>query len=173
MFGGNSNWRGPIWFPINFLIIESLQRFHHYYSDDFKIEYPTNSGKYLTLNEIADELTKRLEKKSFDIAKQYYITERYQAAIMAFDIFIEDNFGTNYKEEALAYKFLASYELGIKSIITKKEQRINNAIAAYNRLKKSFPKSNKLNKFSSKFEELNKELTKTKEIYAKYTNNGL
>jgi len=62
MFGGNSNWRGPVWFPINFLIIESLQRFHHYYSDDFKVEYPTNSGKYLTLNEIADELTKRLLK---------------------------------------------------------------------------------------------------------------
>ena len=62
MFGGNSNWRGPIWMPINFLIIESLQRFHHYYSDDFKVEYPTNSGKYLSLNEIAEELTKRLLK---------------------------------------------------------------------------------------------------------------
>ncbi|MEE9430772.1 MAG: glucosidase [Melioribacteraceae bacterium] len=62
MFGGNSNWRGPIWLPINFLIIESLQRFHHYYSDDFKVEHPTNSGKFLTLNQIADELTKRLLK---------------------------------------------------------------------------------------------------------------
>ena len=62
LFGGNSNWRGPIWFPVNFLIIESLQRFHHYYGDDFKIEYPTNSGKYFTINEIADELSKRLAK---------------------------------------------------------------------------------------------------------------
>lgn len=131
------------------------------------------SSRVKEANMYHDELTKRLEKKSFDIAKQYYITERYQAAIMAFDIFIEDNFGTDYKEDALAYKFLAAYELGIKSVFTKKEQRINTAIAAYNRLKKSFPKSNKLNKFSSKLEELNSELTKTKEIYAKYTNNGL
>jgi len=62
LFGGNSNWRGPIWFPINFLIIESLQRFHHYYGDDFKVEYPTNSGQYSTLLEIADALTERLTK---------------------------------------------------------------------------------------------------------------
>ena len=41
LFGGNSNWRGPIWFPVNFLKIESLQKFHHYYGDDFKIEYPS------------------------------------------------------------------------------------------------------------------------------------
>jgi hypothetical protein len=60
MFGGNSNWRGPVWFPMNFLIIESLQRFHHYYGDDFKVEYPTHSGNYLTLLAIAEELTKRL-----------------------------------------------------------------------------------------------------------------
>src|SRR5215469_4400321 len=45
LFGGNSNWRGPIWFPMNFLIIESLQKFHHYYGDDFKVEYPTGSGR--------------------------------------------------------------------------------------------------------------------------------
>jgi hypothetical protein len=60
MFGGNSNWRGPIWMPLNFLIIESLQRFHHYYGDDFKVEYPTHSGKYFTLNDISMELTRRL-----------------------------------------------------------------------------------------------------------------
>lgn len=61
-FGGNSNWRGPIWFPVNYLIIESLQKFHHYYGDDFKIECPTGSGKYLTLLEVAEELTRRLTK---------------------------------------------------------------------------------------------------------------
>jgi hypothetical protein len=60
LFGGNSNWRGPIWTPMNFLIIESLQRFHHYYGDDFKVEYPTHSGNYLTLNEISIELSNRL-----------------------------------------------------------------------------------------------------------------
>jgi len=61
MFGGNSNWRGPLWFPSNFLIIESLQKFHHYYGDDFKIEYPTGSGKYFTIKQIAEKLTERLK----------------------------------------------------------------------------------------------------------------
>ena len=49
LFGGNSNWRGPIWFPMNFLLIESLQKFHHYLGDDFKVEFPTGSGKMMTL----------------------------------------------------------------------------------------------------------------------------
>ncbi len=62
LFGGNSNWRGPIWMPPNFLIIESLQRFHHYYGDDFKVECPTHSGHFLTLNEISIELSKRLAR---------------------------------------------------------------------------------------------------------------
>jgi hypothetical protein len=60
LFGGNSNWRGPIWFPVNYLIIESLQRFHHYYGDDFKVECPTGSGVHLTLLEVATELSRRL-----------------------------------------------------------------------------------------------------------------
>ncbi len=60
LFGGNSNWRGPVWFPVNFLILESLQKFHHYYGDDFKIECPTGSGQYLTINDVADELGRRL-----------------------------------------------------------------------------------------------------------------
>lgn len=62
LFGGNSNWRGPIWLPVNFLIIESLQRFHHYYGDDFKVEYPANSGNFFSLLEISNELSKRLSK---------------------------------------------------------------------------------------------------------------
>ncbi|MCC7084205.1 MAG: glucosidase [Pirellulales bacterium] len=60
LFGGNSNWRGPIWFPVNYLIVESLQKFHHYYGDDFKVECPTGSGKHVTLLEAAHEITKRL-----------------------------------------------------------------------------------------------------------------
>jgi hypothetical protein len=62
LFGGNSNWRGPIWFPVNFLIIESLQKFHHYYGDDFRIECPTGSGQFATLNEVANELAARLTR---------------------------------------------------------------------------------------------------------------
>ena len=60
IFGGNSNWRGPVWFPVNLLLIESLQKFHHYYGDDFKVECPTGSGRYRTLDEVAEELTNRL-----------------------------------------------------------------------------------------------------------------
>jgi hypothetical protein len=60
LFGGNSNWRGPVWFPINYLLIESLQQFHHYYGDDFKMECPTRSGNFLTLKEIANDLSNRL-----------------------------------------------------------------------------------------------------------------
>ncbi len=60
LFGGNSNWRGPIWFPVNYLLVESLQRFHHYYGEDFKIEYPSNSGQMKNLNEIAADLSDRM-----------------------------------------------------------------------------------------------------------------
>ncbi len=62
LFGGNSNWRGPIWFPVNYLLIESLQRFHHYYGDDFTVECPTGSGVMMTLRQVADELSRRLGK---------------------------------------------------------------------------------------------------------------
>jgi hypothetical protein len=62
LFGGNSNWRGPVWFPINYLLIESLQQFHHYYGDDFKVEFPTGSGEFMHLKQIANELSNRLIK---------------------------------------------------------------------------------------------------------------
>ena len=60
MFGGNSNWRGPIWFPVNYLLIEALQKFDYYYGDDFKIEFPSGSGKLMTLWEVSQQLEKRL-----------------------------------------------------------------------------------------------------------------
>jgi hypothetical protein len=62
LFGGNSNWRGPVWFPVNFLLIESLQKFHYYLGDDFKVECPTGSGRYHTLWEVAAELSRRLTR---------------------------------------------------------------------------------------------------------------
>jgi hypothetical protein len=62
LFGGNSNWRGPIWMPVNYLLIESLQKFHHYYGDEFRVECPTGSGNKASILEIADELSRRLIK---------------------------------------------------------------------------------------------------------------
>jgi hypothetical protein len=62
MFGGNSNWRGPIWFPVNYLLIESLERFHAYYGDDFQIEYPIGSGQTISIRQAADELARRLTR---------------------------------------------------------------------------------------------------------------
>lgn len=62
LFGGNSNWRGPIWVPINYLIIDSLHRFYKYYGDDYKVECPTNSGVFMNLKEVADNLYYRLLK---------------------------------------------------------------------------------------------------------------
>jgi len=62
LFGGNSNWRGPIWFPPNVLLVESLQRFHYYLGDDFTVECPTGSGQMMTLNEVASELSRRLAR---------------------------------------------------------------------------------------------------------------
>jgi hypothetical protein len=60
LFGGNSNWRGPIWLPLNYLLIEALRRFHRYYGDDFLVECPTGSRSFVTLDQIADELSRRL-----------------------------------------------------------------------------------------------------------------
>ncbi|HEX3624730.1 MAG TPA: glucosidase [Verrucomicrobiae bacterium] len=60
LFGGNSNWRGPVWMPVNYLLIESLQKFHYYYGDDFKIECPTGSGKFMSILEVSCELGRRL-----------------------------------------------------------------------------------------------------------------
>jgi hypothetical protein len=60
IFGGNSNWRGPIWFPLNYLVIESLQKFHHYYGDDLQVECPTGSGTLMNLAQVAAEISRRL-----------------------------------------------------------------------------------------------------------------
>ena len=62
LFGGNSNWRGPIWFPINFLLIEALQKFHHYFGDSYQVECPTGSGRMVTLWEVAADLSRRLTR---------------------------------------------------------------------------------------------------------------
>ena len=62
MFGGNSNWRGPVWFPVNYLLIEALERYHHFYGDDFKVECPTGSGSMMNLDEVAERARSRLAR---------------------------------------------------------------------------------------------------------------
>src|SRR5262245_7760979 len=60
LFGGNSNWRGPVWFPVNYLLIEALERYHHFYGDGLRVECPTGSGRMMNLGEVARELSRRL-----------------------------------------------------------------------------------------------------------------
>jgi hypothetical protein len=101
MFGGNSNWRGPVWFPVNFLIIESLERFHHYFGDDFKVECPTNSGHFLTLKEISEELSERLikiflkdpqgERPVFGLNPLYLHDSYFKDYILFYEYFHGDN----------------------------------------------------------------------------------
>jgi hypothetical protein len=62
LFGGNSNWRGPIWFPVNFLVLEALERYHHFYGDELTVECPVGSGRMLNLHEVALELELRLAR---------------------------------------------------------------------------------------------------------------
>jgi outer membrane protein assembly factor BamD len=120
--------------------------------------YP-NSDKIDDANNTIKELRYKLEKKAFETAKQYYHIDDYQAAITSFDILISDYIGTSFKEQALFYKFMASYELGKKSVQYKKEQRLKDAVKVYNRLKKSFSKSEYLEDSEKLFKKLNEELT--------------
>ncbi len=96
MFGGNSNWRGPIWIPMNCLIIEGLKRFYHYYGDDFKVECPTGSGNYYNLKEVANELSRRI----------YHIFKRNTTGIRpvfgSSDLLQKDNY---FKDYILFYEY--------------------------------------------------------------------
>jgi len=111
------------------------------YLQNFLDKYP-NSEYEDTINKQYKELTHKLDKKYFEIAKQYYTIEDYKAAIPALDTYLSDHLGTPYKEDALYYKFLAGYKLAENSVAYKKEKRIKNAIKYFERFKKLFPNSN-------------------------------
>jgi Glycosyl hydrolase family 63 C-terminal domain len=101
LFGGNSNWRGPVWFPVNFLLIESLQKFHHFLGDDFKVECPTGSGKMLTLLEVAAELSQRLtriflrdstgQRPVYGGSEQFQSDPHWRDLILFYEYFHGDN----------------------------------------------------------------------------------
>lgn len=105
------------------------------------IDNNPDSKRIEEANKRVKELNFKLEKKSFEIAKQYYKIGNYKSAINAFDNVILDFLGTNLKEEAMFYKFRSAYELGINSVLSKKEKRIKEAIKIYQRFKKAYPTS--------------------------------
>ena len=126
MFGGNSNWRGPIWFPMNFLLIESLQKFDYFFGNDFKIEMPTGSGKYMNLWQVSQELEKRL-------AKIFLKDESGQRAVYgANEKFQNDE---HWREQILFYEYFhgdsgkglgASHQTGWTGLIGKILQQLGN-----------------------------------------------
>ncbi len=100
LFGGNSNWRGPVWFPINFLLVESLRKYHRYYGDDFLVECPTGSGQKQTLSRIADDLSSRLRhiflrgddgrRPVFGASERYQHDEHWRDHILFYEYFNGD-----------------------------------------------------------------------------------
>jgi hypothetical protein len=101
LFGGNSNWRGPIWFPVNYLLIESLQKFHHYYGDDLKVECPTGSGNLMDLWEVSQELSRRLshiflkdadgKRPVFGSSQKFQTDPHFRDHILFYEYFHGDN----------------------------------------------------------------------------------
>jgi outer membrane protein assembly factor BamD len=122
---------------------------------NFLDKYP-DSEHASGVNKQYRELTIKLEKKAFEIAKQYYHTGYYKAALVAFDNFMADYLGSKYKEDALYYKFKSANDLAINSVPYKKVKRIEGALKAYNRLMKYYPES----KFKSDSDDLLKKLKK-------------
>ncbi|MFT3910820.1 MAG: glucosidase [Ferruginibacter sp.] len=101
LFGGNSNWRGPVWMPMNYLIILALERYGEYYKNEIKIEYPTGSGNKMMINEIANELSKRLvsvfekdenEKRKINGSETIYqLNENFKDLVLFYEYFHGDN----------------------------------------------------------------------------------
>lgn len=101
LFGGNSNWRGPIWFPVNYLLIESLQKFHYFLGDHYTVEYPTGSGRQASLWQVAAELSRRLthiflqnaegHRPVFGGVKRFQKDPHWQNNVLFYEYFHGDN----------------------------------------------------------------------------------
>jgi len=101
MFGGNSNWRGPVWFPMNFLIVESLREYHDFYGESFQIECPTGSGILMNLHQVADEIERRLitlfksnpqgQRPCHGEEKRYAEKSDWQDLVLFYEYFHGDN----------------------------------------------------------------------------------
>jgi len=127
LFGGNSNWRGPVWYPMNFLLVEALQKFHYYYGREFKVEFPSGSGNLITLDEVAAELSRRLTgiflRDSQGNRPLYGESERFRS-------------DPNWKDLVLFYEYFhgdtgaglgASHQTGWTSLVTKMLQQSGEA----------------------------------------------
>lgn len=124
---------------------------------NFIFQYP-ESDKVEVANKNIKELTFKLERKAFEIAKQYYHTENYVSAIVAFDNLMAEFLGTSYKEEAMYLKFQSAYELGMNSVYFKKEERLNNAIKIHGKLVRAYPESEYLEETRKQVSTLENEL---------------
>jgi len=112
------------------------------------------------------ELNRKLQFKDFEVARLYYHREKYNSAIKAFETFNEDHLGSEFKEEAYYYTFKSTYELGMKSVLSKKEERISDALLSHKKFQKTFPESEKLKEVDALGLKLQEELVKTKELLA-------
>ena len=138
---------------------------------NFIDRYP-NSELIEEANKDYAELNKKLEFKDFEVARLYYHTENYQAAIQAFENFNEDHLGSDYKEDAFYFSFKAAYELGMQSILSKKEERLSEAILFHRKFEKAFPESEKLEEVNAMGMKLQEEMVKTKELLSTISQNN-
>ena len=123
--------------------------------------YP-NSELIEQANQDFEALNSKLQKKDFEIARQYYHTENYEAAITAMDTFNEEHLASEFKEEAMFIRFKASYELGMKSVLEKKEERISDAILYQKKFERAFPQSERQEEMYEMVGKLQDELADTK-----------
>lgn len=138
---------------------------------NFIDKYP-NSELIDEANKDYEELNRKLQFKDFEVARLYYHTENYKASIQAFETFNEDHLGSEFKEETFYYIFKSHYELGMKSILSKKQERLSEALLSFKKFKKTFPESEKLKELDQMNSKLEEELTKTKELLATISQNN-